>query len=216
MAEQRAAGIVLARSDYADADRILRVFTRELGLISCLAKGIKKPSSRKRGALELFSLAELRLHRRSGELFLATDAVLLRPLLDSAGDLSRLSLAFQFAEWIVRLAAEEKPQPEIFDLLVEFLELAGSAPKPELLELAAQLKLLAITGHEIEFPADSRLGKLARALAALPLPASQAIARDLELESKIATELAARFELVAERAARAPAATRDWLSGSRG
>ena len=47
--------IVLSRKDFSEADRILTVYSKEFGKLSLLAKGIKRPKSRKRGNLEVFS-----------------------------------------------------------------------------------------------------------------------------------------------------------------
>ena len=47
--------IVLRRSDFGEADRLLTVFTPERGKIKLIAKGARKPTSRKSGHVELFS-----------------------------------------------------------------------------------------------------------------------------------------------------------------
>ncbi len=47
----RTEAIVLRRKDFGEADRILTLFTPELGKIRALAKGIRKPASRKAGHL---------------------------------------------------------------------------------------------------------------------------------------------------------------------
>jgi DNA repair protein RecO (recombination protein O) len=51
----RTAVIVLRRTDFGEADRLLSVFTPEHGKLRLVAKGARKPSSRKSGHLELFS-----------------------------------------------------------------------------------------------------------------------------------------------------------------
>jgi DNA repair protein RecO (recombination protein O) len=46
-------GIILKRTEYGEADRILTIYTRELGKISAIAKGSRKSTSRKSGHLEV-------------------------------------------------------------------------------------------------------------------------------------------------------------------
>lgn len=48
-------GIILKRQSIGEADRILTVFTKHLGKIRCIAKGVRKPTSRKSASIELFN-----------------------------------------------------------------------------------------------------------------------------------------------------------------
>ncbi len=58
---QRVEAIVLRHSDWGEADRLLWLFTREQGKIKVVAKGVRKPRSRKAGHLEPFTRVELLL-----------------------------------------------------------------------------------------------------------------------------------------------------------
>lgn len=51
--------IVLKRSNYREADRILRVITPDRGKISLIAKAVRKPKSKLAGGIELFSVNEI-------------------------------------------------------------------------------------------------------------------------------------------------------------
>ena len=59
--------IVLSRFDYGEADRIMTLFTPELGKFKAIAKGVRRPTSRLGGALE--PLAELRVALARGRTF---------------------------------------------------------------------------------------------------------------------------------------------------
>jgi DNA repair protein RecO (recombination protein O) len=48
-------GIVLARKNYGEADRIISVFSKDKGRIAFIAKGTRRPKSRKRGHIEIFN-----------------------------------------------------------------------------------------------------------------------------------------------------------------
>ena len=48
-------GFVLARRNFGEADRIIDIYSKDKGKISLIAKGIRRPKSRKRGHLEIFS-----------------------------------------------------------------------------------------------------------------------------------------------------------------
>ena len=58
---QRIEAIVLKHSDFGEADRLLTLYSREQGKLSALAKGARKPGSRKGGHLEPFSQVRLLL-----------------------------------------------------------------------------------------------------------------------------------------------------------
>ena len=51
----RTEAIVLRRRDFGEADRLLTLYTPERGKISALAKGARKPTSRKAGHVELYT-----------------------------------------------------------------------------------------------------------------------------------------------------------------
>ena len=59
----RTDAIILRRSDLGEADRILTVYTPHLGKLRAIAKGVRKPGSRKAGHLEPFTRVALQLDR---------------------------------------------------------------------------------------------------------------------------------------------------------
>ena len=54
-------GIVIGRTNFGEADRIVRFFTPDRGKLSAIAKGIRKIKSRSGGHLELFGEVSLML-----------------------------------------------------------------------------------------------------------------------------------------------------------
>ncbi|HFQ94137.1 MAG TPA: DNA repair protein RecO, partial [Anaerolineae bacterium] len=50
----RTEAIVIKRRNFGEADRLLTLFSREQGKIRAIAKGARKPQSRKTGHVELF------------------------------------------------------------------------------------------------------------------------------------------------------------------
>jgi len=45
----RAEGVILRHSDFGEADRLLTIFTRKVGKVRTIAKGVRKARSRKAG-----------------------------------------------------------------------------------------------------------------------------------------------------------------------
>jgi DNA repair protein RecO (recombination protein O) len=112
--------IVLKRTNYGDADRILTLFTREHGKISAIAKGVRKTTSRKAPHIELLSHAKLYL-TVSHHLLIIIQAETINDHQTLKNNLESAKLVFHFLEIIDQLFAEEDAHPDIFDLLIRFL-----------------------------------------------------------------------------------------------
>ncbi|MBE2222398.1 MAG: DNA repair protein RecO, partial [Anaerolineae bacterium] len=57
----RTEAIVLKRHNFGEADRLLTLYTREFGKMKAIAKGARKPQSRKTGHVELFMRSQFLL-----------------------------------------------------------------------------------------------------------------------------------------------------------
>ena len=137
---------------YAEADRILHLYTSDRGRIGAIAKGIRKTTSRVGGRLEPLGHVELMLHAGSGELHTVTGAELIRPHSAVRESPNRLSVGLIGAEAMLRLFTEQEANERAFSALTRFLDLLDEAPvaaRPELdpLGLSFQLKLLWLSGY---------------------------------------------------------------------
>lgn len=63
MRNSKIEGIILARRNYGEADKIITIFSLELGKIKILAKGVRRIKSRRASHLELFNEVELVIHQ---------------------------------------------------------------------------------------------------------------------------------------------------------
>jgi DNA repair protein RecO (recombination protein O) len=98
-------GVVLARRNFGEADRILVLYTKNLGRISLLAKGIRRPKSKKRGHVEVFNI--IRLQAVSGRgLDLIIEAEVIEDFKEIRTSLKKISLAYYIAEVIGRITHE--------------------------------------------------------------------------------------------------------------
>ena len=113
-------GIVLARRNYSEADRILVIFTKNFGKISLLAKGIRKPKSRKRGHLEIFSRIKFS-YTRGNSVDIMTEVEMVDSYPAIRKGLKKVSLAYYFVEVINKVVREEE-NSELYKFLIEFLE----------------------------------------------------------------------------------------------
>jgi DNA repair protein RecO (recombination protein O) len=144
--------VVLRSMRFAEADRILHLYTREHGRVGAIAKGVRKTKSRFGARLEPLSHVELMLHRGSGELLTVTGVELVRPHQAARAHPYRLGVALVGAEAMLRLFAEPERNERAFEALARFLDVVDalppreSAPAHDPLALAFQLKLLWLAG----------------------------------------------------------------------
>ncbi len=145
--------IVLRSFRFAEADRILHVYTAERGRMGAIAKGARRARSRLGGRLEPLSHVELVLHLGRGDLATITGASLVRSHAAARERPYALSLGLIGAEAVLRLFPEQERNERAFLALARFLDLVDAveprASRPELdpLGLAFQLKLLWLAGY---------------------------------------------------------------------
>jgi DNA repair protein RecO (recombination protein O) len=143
----RIEAIVLRRSDFGEADRLLTVFTPDRGKLKLVAKGARKPTSRKSGHVELFSLGQL-LVAVGRELDIVTQAETVEPFLPVREDLLRTTYAYYLAELTDAFTAEHDENRPVFDLLKEALAWLCTAADLPLLARYYELHLLGLVGYQ--------------------------------------------------------------------
>ena len=113
-------GIILKRRNYGEADRIVVIYTKHLGKISCLAKGVRRPNSRKRASIELFSQIKTGGVLHSG-INLITETVIVNSHPVLRNDLTRVNAAYQVCEILDRLTVDGSETVGVYPLTVECL-----------------------------------------------------------------------------------------------
>lgn len=112
----KAQGVVLKRTNFGEADRILTIFSKEQGKIKVLAKGIRKITSRRSGNVEIFNLTAFSLYQGKSFLIL-TEAKTVNSFPDLRKNLKLVALAYHICELVDRLTGEHQENKEIFDLV---------------------------------------------------------------------------------------------------
>ena len=127
---------------------MVRLFTREFGKISGLAKGGRRLKGPFESALDLLALCRIVFLRKSSEaLDILTEAKLQRRFRPAGHDLSSLYAAYYVAELLDDLTDQYDPHPELFDLSEETL-VGLSAGEPVWLRVVRfELGALRILGH---------------------------------------------------------------------
>ena len=116
----RVEAVVLRHSNWGEADRLLVLYTREQGKLRAVAKGARRPRSRKAGHLEPFTCVKLML-ARGRDLWIVTQAETVDAYLPLREDLIRTGHAAYVAELIDRFTYEEGENRQLYLLLVDTL-----------------------------------------------------------------------------------------------
>ncbi|MEN8148410.1 MAG: DNA repair protein RecO [Planctomycetota bacterium] len=152
----------MRKYDYSETSQILRLLTRESGVVAALAKGSKKEKSSFGGALDLFYLGPaVVLFRPRAGLHLLTAFTVEEAWPALRRDLKRFYLACHLAEILTGMTREEEPLPGVFDLLVEGLTALSSAGDRSIPALGAslELRLLAELGFAPSLTACGSCGR---------------------------------------------------------
>ncbi|MDR3297787.1 MAG: DNA repair protein RecO [Candidatus Nomurabacteria bacterium] len=159
MRDQKAKAIVLRRTNYGEADRILQLLTEE-GKVSVLAKSVRKERSRLAGSIELFSLSEVTIHHGKSELGILTSARLIEFYGTICSDLDLMEFAGSCLRDVSR-RTEHIDSPEFFDILAQTLKaLSNNSKQIDLIRTWWLLNLSRISGEDANFHIDTKGDKL--------------------------------------------------------
>ena len=147
MAVYKSKGIVLRSIRYGEADRIIDLYTREVGLVSAIAKGIRRTKSRFGGRLEPLSCVEF-LAYEGRTLDTITQVEVLRSFRGVREDLARLEAASGLIGVVRALSGGDEADRRVFNLLYHALDALESREEGfKSVEAAFGLKLSILAGY---------------------------------------------------------------------
>lgn len=121
----RTKAIVVKRTNYGEADRILQLLTPEQGKLSVIAKGVRREKSKLAGGVELFARLDMTVHRGKGDLGIVTSARIEQAYHGLLSDYDRLQFAYEALKQVAK-AADAIDEPAFFTLLDETLRFLHS------------------------------------------------------------------------------------------
>src|ERR687885_849871 len=136
VAVYKSKGIVLGSIRYGEADRILDLYTQDMGLISAIAKGIRRTKSRFGGRLEPLSCVDF-LAYEGRTLDTITQVEVLRSFRGVRENLARLKVAGSMVAIVRALSGGDEADRRVFNLLYHALDaLEGRQESMESVEVA--------------------------------------------------------------------------------
>ena len=145
----RSEAIVLNHKDWGEADRMLWLYTRKLGKVQAIAKGVRKMRSRKAGHLEPFTCSNI-MFARGRSFLIITQAETLLPFIELRKDLLRVGYAAYIVELLDRFTYEEDDNHLVYQLLKDTLSRIDTEPAPYLATRYYEIHLLDLLGYKPE------------------------------------------------------------------
>jgi len=153
-------GIILSRTDFGEADRILTLLTPDHGKLRLVAKGVRRVKSKLAGGIELFSVSDVTFIRGRGELGTLISTRLLKYYDTIVKDIQRTMLGYDLIKMLNK-ATEDEPEEEYFRLLQQAFEALDDADiAADIIRLWFPMQLLRIAGHMPNLQTDTTGKKL--------------------------------------------------------
>jgi DNA repair protein RecO (recombination protein O) len=128
--------IVLHAFDYLETSRILRLLTREAGVLSVLARGARRSRKRFGSAMDLFAQGIAEIHVRPNRELQTLGALdVTRARSELGADVGRFTAASMISEIVLRFPYEESAA-EIFNVVEECFDRIGAADPSRTLDAA--------------------------------------------------------------------------------
>ena len=141
--------IVLRQQVFGEADRLLTLLTPDRGKLRAIAKGVRRPSSRKGGHLDLFMRSDVVL-ALGRNLDIITQAQTLESYLALRDDLLRSTYASYCVELVDSFTPEGETNHELYWLLADTLSHLSGSNNLSLITRYYELHLLELAGFRPE------------------------------------------------------------------
>jgi DNA repair protein RecO (recombination protein O) len=137
--------VVIHRLDFKESDLIVTLYTADLGKVTGIAKGAKRSKRRFVNNLQPFSYIRILFSEGRGGLIRLDEADMIQPLFRISEDISKVLYGSYFLEMVKEMTGEKESNPQLFELLVNFLTLLNDAPPREEYPRVFELRLMECT-----------------------------------------------------------------------
>jgi DNA repair protein RecO (recombination protein O) len=152
--------IILSRTDFGEADRILTLLTPDCGKLRLVAKGVRRVKSKLAGGIELFSVSHVTFIRGRSDMGTLVSTRLVKHYGGIVKDLQRTMLGYELIKQLHKIT-EDEPESEYFDLLQQTFEALGDADVSlPLVQFWFAVQLLRLGGHTPNLQTDTSGQKL--------------------------------------------------------
>lgn len=153
MSVERTRAIILRRTNFGEADRILKLIT-PVGQRSVIAKGARRERSKLAGGIELFGISDIVINSGRGDLGILTSSRLIHFYRHIMEDYDRLQFGYEVIN-LVSKASEHIDEPEWYGVLSEvFMGLDSDTIPLQLTQSWFFVHYAELTGYELNLDRD--------------------------------------------------------------
>ena len=138
--------VIIKKTKLGEADRILTLYTPDLGKIQAVAKGVRRPKSKMAGHLELLTHSLVSL-ARGRNLDTITGSQTINSFLTLKSDFGLTSYALYVTELVNQFTADHVENHPLFQLLLETMQQLCQGGNSELVLRYFELHLLNEVGY---------------------------------------------------------------------
>lgn len=148
MANVTERGIVIKRSDYGDNNCILKLFTRESGIISAVIYGIKRGKNNGKAASGQFlCYGDYELYFGKGNMASVDNVDIIDAFLAVSNDIAKLALSAYMAETVMTYLGENNPDERLYGIFLNCIyALAHRDDSIDKIKSVFELKLMCAEG----------------------------------------------------------------------
>ena len=154
----KTSGLVLRRTNYGEADRILNIIT-PVGKVSAIARGVRKEKSKLAGGVEMLTLSDYVIHFGKSEMGVVTSAKMVRHYGGLLKDYNTMELVGVILKQINR-AADSVDNAEYFKIAEQCLAALENGMSCEVVEAWFMLNLGRAMGEQMNLHRDVNGDKL--------------------------------------------------------
>ncbi|MFY4774891.1 DNA repair protein RecO [Metabacillus sp. RGM 3146] len=142
---QKCEGIVIRTNNYGETNKIVTLYTRELGKVGLMARGAKKPNSRLAASTQPFTYGMFMFQKSSG-LGSMQQAETIDSMRAIREDIFLTAYASYTAELLDKGTENLQTNPFLFELFYQTLHYLGEGLDPEILVRIFEVKMLSVLG----------------------------------------------------------------------
>lgn len=140
---------VLKSIKYKDADKIFTLFSKDLGKLSAVARGVRKISSRRAGNLDTLNLVSISIRENLNAFSDIEEVKTLESFKDLKKDLRKSLKAYYLIELIHKSIEEGEQNEELFNLLQKSLKILQNTSDPDFVVNYFEMHLMNLLGYKM-------------------------------------------------------------------
>ena len=138
-------GIVIGETNYSESSKILKIYTKEYGVISVMSKGCRNIKNKLRGVSNKLSYCTFQIHYKENGISTLTDADTIDTLKNIITDIEKISYVSYILDLTNQVYLHSKSN-EIYPILISIIKKINEGYSPSTLTIIYELKLLKYLG----------------------------------------------------------------------